>query len=316
MRSVRLVVRRPARRRRPWRSSREMATSIPPDGVRALVREHPRARRPRWRCGPPTRRRSWWSGTRDILTPVWAGRTLARTLPDAEFVVLPRAGHQLMQERPDEVAELIDAFVARIEGDRAQRGRRGGRRPTAPSTPTRSSRRATRPDGRTRQLRAGAQAPPVERAGLRPPAPRRRRGGGGSPGRAAACAPPPPPATACSRATSIGNRMPNVWTDRVRAQEHRPVHVVAARAGPGPARLGWPGPPSAATDGRRRGGQRGRAGRSAPPLRTRRRGRAHADATDPAPASGSSVRHRSLRSWGAPLDLLPRLRPRAGWRAR
>jgi pimeloyl-ACP methyl ester carboxylesterase len=55
-------------------------------------------------------------GTRDILTPVWAGRTLARTLPDAEFVVLPRAGHQLMQERPDEVAELIDAFVARIEG--------------------------------------------------------------------------------------------------------------------------------------------------------------------------------------------------------
>jgi pimeloyl-ACP methyl ester carboxylesterase len=55
-------------------------------------------------------------GTRDILTPVWAGRTLARTLPDAEFVVLRRAGHQLMQERPDEVAELIDAFVARIEG--------------------------------------------------------------------------------------------------------------------------------------------------------------------------------------------------------
>jgi pimeloyl-ACP methyl ester carboxylesterase len=55
-------------------------------------------------------------GTRDLLTPVPAGRHLARQLPDSEFVVLPRAGHQLMQERPDEVAELIDAFAARIAG--------------------------------------------------------------------------------------------------------------------------------------------------------------------------------------------------------
>jgi pimeloyl-ACP methyl ester carboxylesterase len=55
-------------------------------------------------------------GTRDLLTPVPAGRHLAHLLPDAEFVVLPKAGHQLMQERPDELAELIDAFVARIDG--------------------------------------------------------------------------------------------------------------------------------------------------------------------------------------------------------
>ena len=55
-------------------------------------------------------------GTRDLLTPVPAGRHLAHLLPDAEFVVLPRAGHQLMQERPDELAELLDAFVARIDG--------------------------------------------------------------------------------------------------------------------------------------------------------------------------------------------------------
>ena len=54
-------------------------------------------------------------GTRDLLTPVPSGRHLARLLPDAEFVVLPRAGHQLMQERPDELAELLDAFAARIE---------------------------------------------------------------------------------------------------------------------------------------------------------------------------------------------------------
>ncbi|MCU1355641.1 MAG: putative hydrolase or acyltransferase of alpha/beta superfamily [Acidimicrobiales bacterium] len=55
-------------------------------------------------------------GTRDLLTPVPAGRHLARQLPDAEFVVLPRAGHQLMQERPVEVAELLDAFAARLSG--------------------------------------------------------------------------------------------------------------------------------------------------------------------------------------------------------
>lgn len=55
-------------------------------------------------------------GTRDVLTPVPAGRHLAHLLPDAELVVLPRAGHQLMQERPDEVATLIDRLVARLEG--------------------------------------------------------------------------------------------------------------------------------------------------------------------------------------------------------
>lgn len=56
-------------------------------------------------------------GTRDVLTPVPSGRHLAHLLPDADFVVLRRAGHQLMQERPDELAELIDAFAARIAGD-------------------------------------------------------------------------------------------------------------------------------------------------------------------------------------------------------
>jgi pimeloyl-ACP methyl ester carboxylesterase len=55
-------------------------------------------------------------GTRDVLTPVPSARHLAHLLPDAELVVLPRAGHQVMQERPYELAALLDAFVARIEG--------------------------------------------------------------------------------------------------------------------------------------------------------------------------------------------------------
>ncbi len=58
-------------------------------------------------------------GTRDVLTPVPAGRHLAHLLPRSELVVLPRAGHQLMQERPADLAELIDAFVARVEGEEA-----------------------------------------------------------------------------------------------------------------------------------------------------------------------------------------------------
>ena len=53
-------------------------------------------------------------GTRDLLTPVPAASHLAHLLPDAELVVLPRAGHQLMQERPRQLAELIDGFAARI----------------------------------------------------------------------------------------------------------------------------------------------------------------------------------------------------------
>lgn len=58
-------------------------------------------------------------GTRDTLTPVPNARHLAHLLPDSDFVVLPRAGHQLMQERPRELAELIDAFAERVGGDAA-----------------------------------------------------------------------------------------------------------------------------------------------------------------------------------------------------
>lgn len=52
-------------------------------------------------------------GTRDILTPRPFARVLAERLPDCELHVLDQAGHQLMQERPDEVAELIRALAAR-----------------------------------------------------------------------------------------------------------------------------------------------------------------------------------------------------------
>ena len=51
-------------------------------------------------------------GSRDLLTPVFAARRISRLLSDSRLEVLPRAGHQLMQERPHEVARLLDDFVA------------------------------------------------------------------------------------------------------------------------------------------------------------------------------------------------------------
>jgi pimeloyl-ACP methyl ester carboxylesterase len=55
-------------------------------------------------------------GSRDILTPVFAARRIASFLPDARLEVLAGAGHQLMQERPYEVAELVDGFSAGLTG--------------------------------------------------------------------------------------------------------------------------------------------------------------------------------------------------------
>jgi pimeloyl-ACP methyl ester carboxylesterase len=53
-------------------------------------------------------------GSRDLLTPVFAARRVARFLPHARLEVVPGGGHQLMQERPDEVAALLDEFVAAL----------------------------------------------------------------------------------------------------------------------------------------------------------------------------------------------------------
>ena len=51
-------------------------------------------------------------GSRDLLTPVYAARRIAGLIPSARLEILPGAGHQLMQERPFEVGELLDRFCA------------------------------------------------------------------------------------------------------------------------------------------------------------------------------------------------------------
>jgi pimeloyl-ACP methyl ester carboxylesterase len=51
-------------------------------------------------------------GSRDLLTPVYAARRIAKLIPSARLEILPGAGHQLMQERPHEVGQLLDEFCA------------------------------------------------------------------------------------------------------------------------------------------------------------------------------------------------------------
>lgn len=55
-------------------------------------------------------------GSRDVLTPPLFARQMVDNLPDAELTVLPQAGHQLMQERPDDIARLIRDLAERTEG--------------------------------------------------------------------------------------------------------------------------------------------------------------------------------------------------------
>ncbi|MBV9952634.1 MAG: alpha/beta hydrolase [Acidimicrobiia bacterium] len=58
-------------------------------------------------------------GSRDVLTPVRSARAIAELLPEAELRVLPEAGHQLMQERPDEVAAELRALERRVLDEQA-----------------------------------------------------------------------------------------------------------------------------------------------------------------------------------------------------
>jgi pimeloyl-ACP methyl ester carboxylesterase len=54
-------------------------------------------------------------GSRDVLTPVRAARGIAELLPEAERRVFPDAGHQVMQERPEELAAERRALERRID---------------------------------------------------------------------------------------------------------------------------------------------------------------------------------------------------------
>ena len=54
-------------------------------------------------------------GSRDLLTPVPAAKRIVEHLSNGDLHVFPGAGHQLMQERPREVAELILGLADRLD---------------------------------------------------------------------------------------------------------------------------------------------------------------------------------------------------------
>lgn len=53
-------------------------------------------------------------GSDDRLTPPRYSQFLADRIPDAQLKVIPNAGHMVMQEQPQAVAEELTAFLAKI----------------------------------------------------------------------------------------------------------------------------------------------------------------------------------------------------------
>lgn len=52
-------------------------------------------------------------GANDVLVPTGNGRILARVIPNADLVILPRAGHRFMTDQPEAAAETILSFLDR-----------------------------------------------------------------------------------------------------------------------------------------------------------------------------------------------------------
>lgn len=54
------------------------------------------------------------SSGHDQMTPAKFGQFLAEQLPSAEFALIPEAGHMMMLEFPEEVAERVAIFLAEV----------------------------------------------------------------------------------------------------------------------------------------------------------------------------------------------------------
>jgi pimeloyl-ACP methyl ester carboxylesterase len=69
-----------------------------------------------------------WGDT-DRIVSIENGRALAAAVPGSELVVVPRAGHWVQEEQPEEVNRLIADFAARCFADGAERPAAAPRRP-------------------------------------------------------------------------------------------------------------------------------------------------------------------------------------------
>ena len=64
-------------------------------------------------------------GEADLVTPVDHSEEIAASLPDAEFVVVPKAGHMVNMERPDVVNRQLRRLAARALAEHTLMARRG-----------------------------------------------------------------------------------------------------------------------------------------------------------------------------------------------
>ena len=53
-------------------------------------------------------------GGLDTLTPPQASRDMAELIPDAELVIMEEIGHLSTIEAPDEVTDILNAYLARL----------------------------------------------------------------------------------------------------------------------------------------------------------------------------------------------------------
>ena len=53
-------------------------------------------------------------GGLDTLTPPQASRDMAELIPDAELVIIEQIGHLSTIEAPDEVTDILNAYLARL----------------------------------------------------------------------------------------------------------------------------------------------------------------------------------------------------------
>lgn len=74
-------------------------------------------------------------GDRDLLTPLDRSVDIVEELPDAEFVVVPGAGHMVMMEEPALVSEVLGDLIADAIIESRERARKAeeGDAPAAPS---------------------------------------------------------------------------------------------------------------------------------------------------------------------------------------
>ena len=65
------------------------------------------------------------TGDKDKMIPKEHSELIVERLPDAEFVVVPDAGHMVLLEKPDEVSSALTALLRRVAGAPAPRERTG-----------------------------------------------------------------------------------------------------------------------------------------------------------------------------------------------